>query len=116
MIDFENEPLTDFSVDANREKYSKALNDVKDLLGRPYALWINGKARTTETSIVSVNPAERNQVIGQVAQGTVAEVEMAEGTATGARSRGSVPPPYWRTRKWCSSCRAIRRRARSADR
>jgi RHH-type proline utilization regulon transcriptional repressor/proline dehydrogenase/delta 1-pyrroline-5-carboxylate dehydrogenase len=92
MIDFTNEPLTDFSIDANRQKYANALKAVRGELGRPYALWINGKARTTETSIVSVNPAKPGEVIGQVSQATVSDADDAVAAAKRAFAKWAATP------------------------
>ena len=67
---FRNEPLTDFSKARNRNAQIAALADARKHLGREYPILIGGKAIKTGEKIRSVNPADRNQVIGVFQKGT----------------------------------------------
>ena len=75
MIPYTTEPLTDFSVEENRQAYQEALKKVQSELGKDYPLIIGGERITTEDKIVSYNPAKKNQVVGNVSK---ANQELAE--------------------------------------
>ncbi|MED4226691.1 L-glutamate gamma-semialdehyde dehydrogenase [Neobacillus cucumis] len=72
---YKHEPLTDFSVDENRQEYLQALKIVEGYLGQDYPLVIGGEKITTEEKIVSYNPAKKEEVIGRVSK---ANQELAE--------------------------------------
>jgi RHH-type proline utilization regulon transcriptional repressor/proline dehydrogenase/delta 1-pyrroline-5-carboxylate dehydrogenase len=74
---FPNEPHTDFSVRANREGMGHALGKVRSQLGERVPLLIAGKEISTTTEIVSINPAQPDQVIGHVARAGIAEADLA---------------------------------------
>lgn len=72
---YKHEPFTDFSVEQNREGYLKGLETVKGYLGQDYDLLIDGERISTEDKIVSVNPANKEEIIGRVSK---ANQELAE--------------------------------------
>src|SRR5579885_3484623 len=74
---FKNQPLTDFSVEANREAQRKALEQVKSELGRTYPLIIGGKHITNESTFASVNPSNPDEVIGHFSRATVQQANEA---------------------------------------
>ena len=63
---FRNEPLTDFSIDENREAMFKALDKVYDSFGTEYKLVIGGEEVETDQFIDSRNPAVPSEVVGRV--------------------------------------------------
>ncbi|MCL6637820.1 MAG: aldehyde dehydrogenase family protein, partial [Alicyclobacillus sp.] len=65
--DFLNEPLTDFSREAERKRFQTALNEVHAQLGQSYPLRIGGREIWTEQRLVSINPSQTSQVVGYVA-------------------------------------------------
>ncbi|WP_020153386.1 L-glutamate gamma-semialdehyde dehydrogenase [Caldibacillus debilis] len=75
VVPFKHEPLTDFSREENRQAFLRALKKVEAELGREYDLVIGGKRIRMEEKIVSVNPANKNEVIGRVSK---ANRELAE--------------------------------------
>lgn len=75
MIPYKSEPLTDFSVEANRQAYLEALKKVESELGQDYPLIIGGERITTEQKITSYNPANKTEVVGTVSK---ANQELAE--------------------------------------
>lgn len=75
MIPYTTEPLTDFSIEGNRQAYQEALKKVQSELGKDYPLIIGGERITTEDKIVSYNPAKKNEVVGNVSK---ANQELAE--------------------------------------
>ncbi|MDM5334844.1 L-glutamate gamma-semialdehyde dehydrogenase [Ureibacillus composti] len=68
MIPYKHEPLTDFSVEENRQAYLEALKKVEGELGQHYPLIIGGERVTTEQKIVSYNPSNKEEVIGYVSK------------------------------------------------
>ena len=77
MIPYKHEPFTDFSTEANRIAYEKALALVEEDLGKEYPLIIGGERITTEEKIISYNPAIKEQVIGVVSKATKEHAEKA---------------------------------------
>ncbi|MBM7692697.1 1-pyrroline-5-carboxylate dehydrogenase [Peribacillus deserti] len=72
---YKHEPFTDFSVESNKESYLQGLNKVEGYLGKDYDLIIGGERISTDDKIVSVNPADKEEVIGRVSK---ADRELAE--------------------------------------
>jgi len=75
VVPYKHEPFTDFSIEENKSEMEEALKKVEADLGREYPLIINGERVTTEEKIVSVNPANKEEVIGYVSK---ANEEIAE--------------------------------------
>src|SRR5690625_4417165 len=75
VVAYKHEPFTDFSVAENRRQMEEALKLIEQDLGKDYPLIINGERVTTEDKIVSVNPANKDEVIGNVSK---ANKELAE--------------------------------------
>ncbi|PYI51770.1 L-glutamate gamma-semialdehyde dehydrogenase [Paenibacillus flagellatus] len=82
MIEFRNEPFTDFTVPANARAMESALQSVKAGLGRAYPLYIDGEAVFTERTSDSKNPGQTSQVVGVVSQ---ADKTLAENAMRAAR-------------------------------
>lgn len=66
---FKNEPLTDFSKPANKKAFEKALKKVESELGKEYCVIIDGDRIRTNHTLKSLNPSNREQVIGTFFQG-----------------------------------------------
>jgi len=62
---FANEPVTDFSVPANRAAAEAALVRVRAELGRDHDLWIAGSAHKTGDLLTSLNPSKTSEVVGR---------------------------------------------------
>ncbi|MFU0789997.1 L-glutamate gamma-semialdehyde dehydrogenase [Virgibacillus proomii] len=75
VVPYKHEPFTDFTVEENKQKMLSALKKVEKELGKEYPLIIGGERVTTEEKIVSVNPANKNEVVGYVSK---ANQELAE--------------------------------------
>ena len=67
---FKNEPPTAWSREENRHKMQSALEKVRQELGKSYPVLISGKPLWTKETIVSINPANLNEVVGVVAKGS----------------------------------------------
>jgi 1-pyrroline-5-carboxylate dehydrogenase len=72
---YKHEPLTDFTVEENRQAFLKGIATVEGYLGQDYDLVIGGERITTEDKIVSYNPANKKEVVGRVSK---ANKELAE--------------------------------------
>ncbi len=68
VVPYKHEPFTDFTVAENKEALENAIKQVEMNLGGEYPLIINGERITTEEKIISVNPANPNEVIGIVSK------------------------------------------------
>ncbi|MFN2386246.1 MAG: L-glutamate gamma-semialdehyde dehydrogenase [Thermoanaerobaculia bacterium] len=77
LPEFRNEPLTDFSVPANRKAFSEALAKVESRLPFRGSNRIGGEKIGAEKTFESVNPARKSQVIGVFPEGTRADGERA---------------------------------------
>jgi len=64
---FENEPHADFSRSENRHAMDKALATIRGSLGREYPLLIDGEHVSTAVSMISINPARPEEIVGTVA-------------------------------------------------
>jgi len=67
---FSNEPLTDFSQEANRTAMIEALALVREEFGKEYRLIIDGKSCDSRATLVSRNPSKTSEIIGRVASAT----------------------------------------------
>lgn len=68
VVAYKHEPFTDFTVEKNKRQMEEALKKVEEMLGADYPLIINGERITTEEKIVSVNPANKEEMIGRVSK------------------------------------------------
>ena len=75
MVEFRNEPFTDFSKEENKKAFQAALDKVAAELGKDYDLIIGGEHVKTDSKITSINPANKDEVVGTVSK---ANQELAE--------------------------------------
>jgi 1-pyrroline-5-carboxylate dehydrogenase len=80
--EFRNEPLTDFSVDANANAFRAALAKVQKRLPLQGKNRIGGKAVSAAKHFTSLNPCDFKQVIGRFPEGTTADAGKAIAAAT----------------------------------
>ncbi len=81
---FTNEPLTDFSVPANRDAFQRAIDTVRAELGHKYPLMIGGEPIWTDATFDSINPSRPAEVLGTFAKGRQSDAERAIEAATKA--------------------------------
>jgi RHH-type transcriptional regulator, proline utilization regulon repressor / proline dehydrogenase / delta 1-pyrroline-5-carboxylate dehydrogenase len=89
VVDFTNEPLSDFSKAEVRDAMQEAIDDVAGDLGKEYALVIDGRFVETKGQIVSRNPSKKSQVVGTISSASLADVTHAIEVANRAA-------PTWR--------------------
>ncbi|MFC4323984.1 L-glutamate gamma-semialdehyde dehydrogenase [Litchfieldia salsa] len=77
VVPYKHEPFTDFTVEENKKAFEAGLATVETYLGKDYSLIIGGERITTEEKIVSVNPADRSEVVGRVSKADKALAEKA---------------------------------------
>ncbi len=66
---YKHEPFTNFGIEENRKAFEKALETVNnEWLGQSYPLVIDGERYETEDKIVSINPANKEEVVGTVSK------------------------------------------------
>ena len=81
MVPYRPEPFTNFGDSAELAKLGQALASVTRRLGSRYPLWIGGRPVDTARRIVSINPSDGRQVIGESAK---ADALLAERAVTAA--------------------------------
>ncbi|WML42067.1 L-glutamate gamma-semialdehyde dehydrogenase [Neobacillus sp. OS1-2] len=75
MQPYTHEPFTNFTEEKNIKAFKDALAYVQTQLGKDYPVMIDGEAVTTEEKIISINPANKEEIIGSV---SMADQELAE--------------------------------------
>lgn len=78
---YKHEPFTDFTNEKERAAYLEALKKVESNLGRDYPLVIGGERIFTSKKIISVNPANKQEIIGTVSKANIEHAEKAMQTA-----------------------------------
>ncbi|MDP9053884.1 MAG: L-glutamate gamma-semialdehyde dehydrogenase [Acidobacteriota bacterium] len=63
---FRNEPYTDFTVPANRQRMEAAMERVRSRLGREYDLIVGGERVRATDKLRSMNPARPDELVGVV--------------------------------------------------
>ena len=82
--EFRNEPVSDFSREANRAAMQQALEAVAKECNRKYPLVIDGQEIATADWIESLNPSHSKQVVGRCGKATKANAEAAIAAAAKA--------------------------------
>jgi len=81
---FRNAPHADFARADERERFARALADVRPRLGADVPLVIGGQRVETAERIVSVNPSRAAEIVGRTAAAGPAEVDRAVAAAVQA--------------------------------
>jgi 1-pyrroline-5-carboxylate dehydrogenase len=77
MVEFKNEPLTDFSRSENQQKLQEALELVAGGFGREYDLIVGGRRVKTADKFKSYNPSEKTEAVGTFSRAGAAEAKRA---------------------------------------
>ncbi|WP_121639235.1 L-glutamate gamma-semialdehyde dehydrogenase [Virgibacillus sp. Bac330] len=110
VVAYKHEPFTDFTVEENRRKMVKALEKVEQDLGKEYPLIIGGERITTEEKIISLNPANKDEVVGYVSKANQALAEKAMQTADETFASWRKSDPKFRADLLFRAAAIIRRR------
>ena len=92
LPEFRNEPLTDFTVEANRKAFSEAIKKVEKRLPLAGKNRIDGKKVGAAKTFESDNPCDPRQVIGRFPSGTAADAAKAVDAAARAFEKWSRFP------------------------
>ncbi|MBZ5482909.1 L-glutamate gamma-semialdehyde dehydrogenase [Bacillus sp. T_4] len=65
---YKHEPFTDFTLEENKNEFKEALELVQSELGKDYPLVIGEELIATDEKIVSINPANKVEIIGRVSK------------------------------------------------
>jgi 1-pyrroline-5-carboxylate dehydrogenase len=110
VIDFRNEPLTDFSKKENRQAFESAYRQVKAQLGKEYDLIIGGEYIQTSSKIHSINPSNVDEVIGIISEGDQQLAEKAMQTAVQTYEWWKTVSPEVRARLLFKAAAILRRK------
>ncbi|MEH7122636.1 L-glutamate gamma-semialdehyde dehydrogenase [Bacillus sp. JJ1503] len=110
MIPYKHEPFTDFSIEENKQAYLEAIKLVEGYLGQDYPLVIGNEKITTDSKIVSYNPANKQEVIGSVSKASKDLAEKAMQAAVTAFESWKKVKPEVRADVLFKAAAIIRRR------
>lgn len=110
MIEFRNEPFTDFSKEENRLAFENALNKVRSELGKEYDIIIGGERIKTERKVKSINPSNLDEVIGIISEADEELAEKAMQTAVKTFETWKKVSPAARARILFKAAAILRRR------
>ncbi|MGG3804108.1 L-glutamate gamma-semialdehyde dehydrogenase [Metabacillus fastidiosus] len=110
VIQYKHEPFTNFSEEENRRLFTESLRYVQSYLGNDYDLVINGERISTKDKIVSVNPANHDEIIGTVSKATVELAEKAMKNADETFQTWRKTDPEMRSDILFRSAAIVRRR------
>ncbi|UFJ41035.1 L-glutamate gamma-semialdehyde dehydrogenase [Brevibacillus humidisoli] len=109
-VEFQNEPFTNFRVPENKQAFQEALAKVESELGRDYDIIIGGERIRTEQKIRSVNPSNKEQVVGHVSKASQELAEKAIQTAAQTFESWKAVPGTARARYLYKAAAILRRR------
>lgn len=110
VIPYKHEPFTDFTIAANEQEMRRALDKVTKHMGEQYPLIINGERVTTEEKIISVNPANKVEVVGYVSKANKEIAERAMQVADDVFDTWRKSDPAFRADVLFKAAAIIRRR------
>jgi 1-pyrroline-5-carboxylate dehydrogenase len=112
---FSNEPVLDFSLEANRHAAEKALAEVRSQLGREYELIVAGRRVKTGDTLKSLNPSHPAEVVGIHHKATADLAREAVEAAHAYFPEWSATPAGERVTMLVRAAAAIRRRKLEFD-
>ncbi|MED4219465.1 L-glutamate gamma-semialdehyde dehydrogenase [Priestia megaterium] len=107
---YKHEPFTDFKLEENKKEFKKALETVHSQLGKDYPLVIGDELITTDEKIVSINPANKVEIIGRVSKTNQELAEKAMQTALSTFNTWKKENPEVRANILFRAADIIRRR------
>lgn len=110
VVPYQHEPLTDFSLPENQQAFLEGLKKVESYLGQDYDLVVGGKRIKTEDKIISINPANKEEVIGRVSKADKKIVDEAMNVALEAFEKWRKFKPEMRAEILFKAAAIVRRR------
>ncbi|WP_078412257.1 L-glutamate gamma-semialdehyde dehydrogenase [Priestia abyssalis] len=105
-----HEPFTDFMKEESQKAFQEALVYVNSQLGKEYPLVIGGERITTDKKSVSINPANKEEIVGTVAMADEELAEKAMQSALGAFETWKKWDPQHRANILFRAAAILRRR------
>ncbi|OGL40408.1 MAG: L-glutamate gamma-semialdehyde dehydrogenase [Candidatus Schekmanbacteria bacterium RIFCSPHIGHO2_02_FULL_38_11] len=106
----EHEPFTDFSKEENRNYMEKALASARKDLSGEYPLVIDGKKIYTNDKILSLNPSDPDEAIGEVSKASREHAELAVDSALKAFKSWQYVPANKRSEYLIAAAKVMRQR------
>ena len=75
--EFRNEAYTDFTRPENRAAMEAALQAVRSRFGKRYDLLIDGQWVASDKTFTSINPSNKDQVLGLISKGSREQADQA---------------------------------------
>ncbi|TWT01552.1 L-glutamate gamma-semialdehyde dehydrogenase [Planomicrobium sp. CPCC 101079] len=91
-VEYKNAQDTDFSKEENVVALKSKIKETRNSLGKKYPYIINGEKKFSENELVSLNPANPNEVVGTVSKASQEEAERAIQSALQAFESWSRTP------------------------
>jgi RHH-type proline utilization regulon transcriptional repressor/proline dehydrogenase/delta 1-pyrroline-5-carboxylate dehydrogenase len=110
LREFHNEPVADFSKEENRRAMHEALAMVRGEFGQFYPLWVGVQPLETGEQIASIDPGQKDRVVGLVAAAGKHEADLAVAAAREALAAWSTRPVGERARFLRRAAAAMRKR------
>ncbi|MGC5326226.1 L-glutamate gamma-semialdehyde dehydrogenase [Brevibacillus sp. SYSU BS000544] len=110
QVEFKNEPFVNFRLPENKQAFEAALAKVEGEMGREYDIIIGGERIRTEKKSKSINPSNKEQVVGVVSQATQELAEKAIQTAFATFQTWKDVNPSARARILYKAAAIMRRR------
>jgi 1-pyrroline-5-carboxylate dehydrogenase len=110
LTPFQNEPYPDFAQPGPKDRMLEALDFVRSRLGEHHPLLIGGERVETSGRIVSVNPANPDQVVGTTSSATAEIADRAIRAASDAFPAWRRTDPDVRARLLLKAAALLRRR------
>lgn len=110
VIPYKHEPFTDFSKEENKKLILDALKEIETDFGKEYPLVVGGERITTEDKITVVNPANKEEVLGQVSKSNKEIAEQAMTVADETFNTWKKSTPAFRAGILFRAAAIVRRR------
>lgn len=107
---YRNESFLDFSLEENRRRMLEAIEAVEARFGREYPLIIGGERVRTGRTLASVNPSNREEIVGVCHVAGAVEVDRAVEAASRAFQSWKAVPPMDKAALFLRAAEVLRRR------
>lgn len=107
---FANEPAVDFTIEAQRQAFPKAIAAVRSHMGKAIPLFIGGREVVTDDVMESTNPADISEVVARVCQAGMDHVQQALYAARQAQPAWAALPASERAGMLRRAAQAARER------
>lgn len=107
---FKNEPLTNFEKNENKKIMHQAIEKVERELGKNYQLIIEGKRIDSKDKFISINPSNKDEIVGVFPKAKNEHIEEAITAASKAFESWKEIPPEGRAAVLLRAAELLRKR------